>query len=183
MTPKALMRLVRTRLALPRHPLATMAMLTLAGAALAAGPSCSKTDPAPVPAQSQPDGAGSGGTSGGTSDASPVPAKDGATTIVDVGAGGGADTQAPATTCASLRNCITRCAADTACQQKCSEAATAAAKTDYATVTTCSKAGCDFNDENCRCQRECMGDGACVNQVDECRGFDSDIFCEVNCGS
>jgi hypothetical protein len=182
MTPHASLRLARTSLWRPVNGLAGAALLALATTSVSAGFGCSKNE-TPPPAQSQPGGGGSGGTAGGATDGAttPTPGKDGAPTTADVGSG--VDTQPASTTCAGLRNCVTRCAADTTCQQKCSDAATAAAKAAYATVTTCSKSGCDFNDELCRCQRECMGDGACVNEVDECRSFDNDLFCEVNCGS
>jgi hypothetical protein len=28
-----------------------------------------------------------------------------------------------------------------------------------------------------------MGDGACTDLVDACRGFENDRFCDVTCGS
>jgi hypothetical protein len=176
MTPTASARLARIRCS-PLNGLATSVLLALV-VAMGAGLGCAKNEKnetTPAPPLGQPDAASS------DTGTTPAPGKDGATTTADVG--NGVDAQAQPTTCASLRNCITRCAADAACQKKCSDTATAPAKAAYATVTTCSTSGCDFNDELCRCQRECMGDGACVNEVDECRSFDNDLFCEVNCGS
>jgi hypothetical protein len=168
-----------TRLAKPLLAL----LLALASGPLA-GSACSKDTPAASPPpQSQGDAA--------TTADGPATKPDQSTTGAPDGSGSGSpdlgsavDSQPPPTTCASLRNCVTRCATDTACQQKCIAAAPTAARDAYATVTTCSKKGCtDFNDEICRCPRECMADGECTELVDTCRDFDMDEFCEMRCGS
>jgi hypothetical protein len=169
MTPNRSMRLAPSTLAFA---------VVVAGAfacGLAGGLACSKDSSPSTPGQTKAD-AGAGST-GGTSGATDGPG----TVVVDSGS---LETAPPPTTCASLRNCVTACLTDTACQQRCIDAAPASARTDYAMVTTCSKMGCpDFNDISCRCQRECMGDGACADLVDGCRGFEDDTFCDKTCGS
>jgi hypothetical protein len=102
------------------------------------------------------------------------------------GSGGmnGAGGSGPPVTCASLRNCITACRADAACREQCMTAASAPAKTAYATVTACSQKDCpDVSDEGCRCPIECLADAPCVDVVDTCMatGLDNDVFCEEHC--
>jgi hypothetical protein len=153
---------------------------------------CSK-DNGGQPAQS------STGASGGSSSAGSGGAGAGAggAAAGGTGAGGGggsvsidlgnlAETSPPPspTTCSGLRNCVFRCAMDAACRQKCVDQAPSGVRAAYMAVTACSLKGCpDFNDINCRCQRECMGDGECTELVDGCKDFDTDEFCELTCGS
>lgn len=158
------------------EPVILAVALALGLAGLASG--CSKDTPA-TRASTTPQ-SDAAATAGDT--AAPATSDTAGTVPFDLG--GKSDTPPPPTTCASLRNCITRCTTDTTCQQRCLDAAPPAARTRYAPIAACSKMGCpDFSDDGCRCERECMADGACSLMVDECRELEDDVYCDGTCGS
>ncbi len=127
--------------------------------------------------------AGSGGNGTGGTVATDAPL------VIDVGVQlDGAGTFQPDASgspkhCVGLRNCVTACQNDAACKQRCLDTAPAAAKTAYAEITTCSSMACAETDVECRCRRECLDQGACLDIVETCRGFeaDPDVFCEDLC--
>lgn len=173
MHPMAFSRTIR--MSLSARAWALVSMLVIPAAILG----CQK-DPAPA---------------GNTGDAAAGADKDGSTSDssikIDISFGGVGDTSPPGSNdsgakppdnCANLRNCVTSCKHDSACEQRCVAAAPAAVRTEYATVTTCSAKTCTSDDELCRCPIECNGGGECTDLVDACRGFElDDFFCDQNC--
>jgi hypothetical protein len=87
----------------------------------------------------------------------------------------------PPKSCAEIRTCVAFCEQDMACAGRCVDQATAAARTEYQTVTTCSRRVCPTGDINCRCEQECQGGGECLDIVDQCRQFGDDVFCDELC--
>ena len=157
---------------------ALVSLLAIPAAAPVATSGCTKA----------PTAAGDAGA--GPSNDGPPPLNDSSIKI-DLSFGGAADATPPGSnnsdakppdSCGSLRNCVTNCKHDSACEQRCVVAAPAAARTEYTMITTCSSKGCTSDDEVCRCQRECNPQGECSELVVTCRGFEpDDFFCDNNC--
>jgi hypothetical protein len=67
------------------------------------------------------------------------------------------------------------------CARLCVDQAAATARTEYQTVSACSRRVCPTGDLNCRCEQECQGGGECLDIVDQCRQFGEDLFCDELC--
>jgi hypothetical protein len=70
---------------------------------------------------------------------------------------------------------------DAACAQRCVDSAAPAARTAYQNVDMCSRRYCQPGDVNCRCEQECYTEGMCLVEVDDCRDFELDLFCDELC--
>jgi hypothetical protein len=78
-----------------------------------------------------------------------------------------------------IRNCIYLCMDDQACAQRCIERGSAAERTLFEAVVSCSASACPTGDIGCRCEQECFADGACVQIVDECTKSLQEGFCTM----
>lgn len=73
------------------------------------------------------------------------------------------------------------CGTDTTCAQRCVDSAAAAARAEYQKVDMCSRRYCQPSDINCRCEQECYTEGQCLIEVEGCRDFEQDLFCDELC--
>jgi hypothetical protein len=118
-------------------------------------------------------GSGGQGGSGGKQDGS-APGADSAGATAP-------DAMGTPKTCRDIRACLFNCGDDTACASRCVSAAPAAARQQYDEIHMCSLAACPQQDEDCRCNQECLAGGQCSDMVDVCDEAISDPWCDVKC--
>jgi hypothetical protein len=119
---------------------------------------------------------GSGGAQGGAG------GKDGGTPPAnDSGASPALDAMAAPKTCRDIRVCLFNCGTDMNCAAQCVSLAPPAARMQYQDIHSCSTAACPQQDEDCRCNQECLAGGQCSDLVDVCDEAISDPWCDVKC--
>lgn len=106
----------------------------------------------------------------------------GETAVPDGGGAGTGGASAPMT-CQQIRLCVaqTPCATD-ACVQACAAKGAPAAQTAFEALRACTARTCAVADVTCACNEQCIADGTCTDEVDQClAGLAADDICDNLC--